>query len=142
MIYSIKSYNYPEAYVCHSGNLGFIKTEKEGANVENASFILRKGLANNYCISFELANSKLHYLIAENGRMKLAKIVNTLEFNNSATFCIRPGNAGRGISFVSYDNPDNFIRHRNGELLITSFSKGRERFQEDSTFHISESLHN
>ena len=142
MIYSIKSYNYPEAYVCHIDNLGFIKSEKEGANVENASFILRKGLANNYCISFELAQFKLHYLIAENGGMKLAKIVNTLAFNNSATFCMRPGNAGRGISFVSYDNPDNFIRHRNGELLITSFSKGRERFQEDSTFHIRESLHN
>ncbi|NEP63524.1 MAG: arabinofuranosidase [Symploca sp. SIO2G7] len=147
MIYSIKSYNYPEAYVCHicnckGDNLGFIKTEKEGANAENASFRLVNGLANDCGISFESVNFQNHYLRHENHSIKLAENDNTDDFKKSATFYIRAGNFGQGISFESCDKQGYYIRHKDGELRIDSSSKGRDLFKKDSTFHICEPLHN
>ncbi|WP_030246229.1 AbfB domain-containing protein, partial [Streptomyces sp. NRRL S-350] len=77
----------------------------------DATWIVRTGLADSSCLSFESANKPgqfLHhsafelYLNADNGGGTFAQ---------DATFCPTPGNSGQGSSFRSANYPTKYLRH-------------------------------
>jgi hypothetical protein len=77
----------------------------------DATWIVRPGLADGSCVSFESADVPGEYLRHQDFELFLDPDDGSARFAYDATFCIRPGNSGEGYSFESYDHPSTFIRH-------------------------------
>jgi hypothetical protein len=77
----------------------------------DATWIVRPGLADSNCISFESANAAGKYLRHYAFQLFLQPNDGTAQFVADATFCVRPGNSGTGYSFQSSNFPTKYIRH-------------------------------
>lgn len=78
---------------------------------EDATWIVRAGLDNSACVSFESVNEPGDYLRHYEFELYLAPDDGSLQFAMDATFCPRPGNGGSGTSFESVNYPTMYIRH-------------------------------
>jgi hypothetical protein len=74
---------------------------------EDATWIVRPGLANSNCISFETNNGHSGF------ELYLQPNDGTTLFANDATFCPRTGNSGSNYSFMSYNYSYKYVRHYN-----------------------------
>jgi len=79
----------------------------------DATWIVRAGLGNSSCISFESANTSGRYLRHYGFRLFLNANDGTSLFAQDATFCPQAGNSGQGYSFSSVNYPTKYIRHYN-----------------------------
>ena len=80
---------------------------------EDATWIVRPGLANSNCISFETNNGSGDYIRHSGFELYLEPNDGTALFANDATFCPRAGNSGSNYSFMSYNYSYKYIRHYN-----------------------------
>ena len=80
---------------------------------EDATWIVRPGLANSNCISFETNNGSGDYIRHSGFELYLEPNDGTTLFANDATFCPRAGNSGSNYSFMSYNYSYKYIRHYN-----------------------------
>jgi hypothetical protein len=76
-----------------------------------ATWTVRKGLADSSCISFESADTPGYYLWHHNFELFLARDDGSASFASHTTFCPQAGNSGEGYSFEAYNRPGMFIRH-------------------------------
>jgi hypothetical protein len=86
----------------------------------DATWIVRAGLADSSCVSFESANDPGQYLRYANFELYLDRGERGPRFARDATFCPRPGNSGQGYSFQSANYPDEYIRHYDYIVYIAS----------------------
>ncbi|MEZ0096178.1 alpha-L-arabinofuranosidase B [Streptacidiphilus sp. EB129] len=86
----------------------------------DATWIVRAGLANSACVSFESANNPGQYLRHSGFQLYLNANDNTSLFAQDATFCPQSGNSGTGYSFQSVNYPDKYLRHFNYTLYAAS----------------------
>ncbi|MCX5052221.1 alpha-L-arabinofuranosidase B [Streptomyces sp. NBC_00474] len=77
----------------------------------DATWIVRPGLANSNCVSFESANASGKYLRHSGFQLYLNPNDGTTLFAADATFCPQPGNSGTGYSLQSLNYPAKYIRH-------------------------------
>ncbi|MEU9130742.1 alpha-L-arabinofuranosidase B [Kitasatospora sp. NPDC048540] len=77
----------------------------------NATWIVRAGLADSGCVSFESANSPGSYLRHYAFQLHLQSNAGTSQFAADATFCAQPGNSGTGYSLRSSNSPERYVRH-------------------------------
>lgn len=77
----------------------------------NATWIVRAGLANSGCVSFESADTPGSYLRHYAFQLHLQPGAGTSQFAADATFCARPGNGGTGYSLQSFNYPARYVRH-------------------------------
>ncbi|WP_431676076.1 alpha-L-arabinofuranosidase B [Kitasatospora sp. KL5] len=77
----------------------------------NATWIVRTGLANSTCVSFESANTPGSYLRHYAFQLHLQPAAGTGQFAADATFCAKPGNSGTGYSLQSLNYPAKYLRH-------------------------------
>ena len=77
----------------------------------NATWIVRAGLADSSCVSFESANTPGSYLRHYAFQLHLQPNAGTSQFAADATFCSKPGNSGTGYSLQSFNYPAKYIRH-------------------------------
>jgi non-reducing end alpha-L-arabinofuranosidase len=89
---------------------------------DDGTFIVRRGLADNACMSFESRNYPGDFLRHFNSQLFRQPNDGTAQFLFDATFCPQPGKSGHAdtTSFASFNYPDHFIRHWNGALFIAS----------------------
>ncbi len=80
---------------------------------EDATWIVRPGLANSNCISFETNNGSGDYIRHSGFELYLQPNDGTTLFANDATFCPRTGNSGSNYSFMSYNYSYKYVRHYN-----------------------------
>jgi hypothetical protein len=76
-----------------------------------ATWIVRPGLADSTCLSFESADAAGSYLRHYAFQLHLQPKDGTAQFAADATFCAQAGNSGTGYSFRSVNFPAEFIRH-------------------------------
>jgi hypothetical protein len=107
-----------------------ISSSSSATDKGDATWIVRAGLANSACVSFESANNSGHYLRHSNFQLQLATSDGTSLFQQDATFCPQPGHSGQGYSFTSQNYPDRSIRHYAYTVYVAS-DGGSEAF--DST---------
>jgi hypothetical protein len=110
-------------YISHSGatvNTAVVSSSSAATDKANASWIVRAGLANSSCVSFESRNTSGNYLRHQNYQLKLAANDGSSLFSQDATFCPQAGRNGQGNSFASVNFPDRFIRHYNNNVYIAS----------------------
>lgn len=98
----------------------------------DATWIVRAGLADSACVTFESANKPGHYLRHYNYQLQLATQDGTTVFTQDATFCPEAGHNGQGYSFQSVNFPDRYVRHYDYTVYVAS-NGGAEDF--DATSH-------
>ncbi len=76
-----------------------------------ATWIVRKGLADPSCISFESKTNPGDYIRHYNFVLYHEPYDGTDQFADDATFCPVKGEDGKGKSFQSYNYPTKYIRH-------------------------------
>ncbi|MET3984353.1 alpha-L-arabinofuranosidase B [Streptomyces sp. PvR034] len=77
----------------------------------DATWIVRAGLANTSCVSFESANKPGQFLRHFNYQLYLNTDTGGGSFAADATFCPTSGNSGTGTSFTSANFPTKYLRH-------------------------------
>jgi hypothetical protein len=77
----------------------------------DATWIVRPGLANSSCVSFESANKSGQYLRHYGFQLYLNASDGSSLFNQDATFCAHPGITGQGVSLPSNNFSDHYLRH-------------------------------
>jgi hypothetical protein len=77
----------------------------------DATWVVRAGLANSNCVSFESANTPGSYLRHYAFQLHLQPNDGTSQFAADATFCPKSGNSGTGYSLQSFNYPAKYIRH-------------------------------
>ncbi|MCX4451140.1 alpha-L-arabinofuranosidase B [Streptomyces sp. NPDC058369] len=88
-----------------------ITAASSGGDKNDATWIVRAGLANSACLSFESAGAPGQYLRHAGFQLRTAASDATALFNRDATFCLQAGHSGQGYSFQSANYPNRFIRH-------------------------------
>jgi hypothetical protein len=86
----------------------------------NATWIVRAGLGNSSCVSFESANAAGRFLRHQNFQLHLQANDGSALFGLDATFCPTAGNSGQGTSFRSVNFADRYLRHFNFTAYIAS----------------------
>lgn len=111
------------SYLSHSGanvNTTALTSASSATDKANASWIVRPGLANSACRSFESRNTPGSYLRHQNYQLYLHANDSTALFANDATFCSQAGVNGQGSTLTSYNFADRSIRHYNNTGYVAS----------------------
>jgi hypothetical protein len=109
----------------------------------DATWIIRPGLANSSCVSFESKNYPGDYLRHSNYQLHRQPFDGTALMANDATFCPAAGNSGSYTSFQSYNYPGYFIRHYNATVYIARDGGGTNPWDtptlwaDDTTWQVS-----
>jgi len=111
-------------YVRHQNNNGVTSVISSGSSATDkadGTWIVRRGLANNSCVSFESRNFPGDFLRHQNFQLFKQPMDGSALFRADATFCQQTGRSGTGTtSFASFNFPTRFIRHFNNTLYIAS----------------------
>jgi non-reducing end alpha-L-arabinofuranosidase len=110
-------------YIRHqsfNGVTSVISSSSSAADKNDGSFIARRGLASDSCVSFEARNFPGFFLRHQNFQLFLQPMDGSSLFRQDATFCPQAGRNGTGTSFASFNFPTRFIRHFNNTLFIAS----------------------
>ncbi|WEO93268.1 alpha-L-arabinofuranosidase B [Streptomyces sp. FXJ1.172] len=97
-----------------------INSSSPATDKADATWIVRAGLANTSCLSFESANNPGQFLRHFNYQLYLNTDNGGSSFAQDATFCPTAGNSGVGKSFRSVNFPTKYIRHYNFTAYIAS----------------------
>jgi alpha-L-arabinofuranosidase len=116
-----------------AGTTNAVTAASADADKLNATFVLRRGLADPSCYSLESRANPGQYLSHQGDRITLGSNKKT------ATFCAVVGNSGTGVSFRAYDDRDRFLSYHNGSLRLddcrqaagTSFTVGEPWWRSD-----------
>lgn len=115
------------------GILAMLGEDPTPEQLLSAKFIVRDGLADASCVSFESVAVPGRWLRHYGYRLRLGTNDNSALFKSDATFCPEKGLGGRGFSFRSQNFPQRMLRHKNGELWIDPV-EATPQFQGDATF--------
>ena len=134
---SFVSVNYPTHRIRHENYWTFLKPSNAADG--NAKFIVRAGLGNPSCFTFEAANFPGHFLRHWNYRIRIDKNPGVPAFLNDATFCTAPAENGdpAALSLKSLNLPSYTIRHRNFELWLDQLN-GSALAKADSSLKITQ----
>ena len=97
-----------------------ISSTSSTTDKDDGTWIIRRGLANNACMSFESRNFPGDFLRHQNFQVFRQPNDGSTLFRADATFCPQAGRSGTGTSFASFNFPDRFLRHFNKTLFIAS----------------------
>ncbi len=100
--------------------IGAVTSSSSSTVKGDATWVVRAGLANSSCISFESANVSGSYLRHQNFHLYLQPNDGSSLFSQDATFCPTTGNSGQGYSFQSVNYPSKYIRHYNYTVYLAS----------------------
>ncbi|WP_229074298.1 AbfB domain-containing protein [Actinoplanes sp. DH11] len=139
----VTTWGLTDRHLRHADSLGW--TEPVGAGSaallkNDATFTLRRGLADTSCYTFEAVNAPGQYLRHAASRIRLAPNDGSALFAADATFCARPGVGGTGVTFESINFPGTFLRHFESQAWIASGAgSGSDRPQQlsaDSSWNV------
>ena len=97
-----------------------ITPSSAGQDKSDATWIVRRGLADNSCVSFESRNNPGDFLQQQNFALHMQPFDGTAPNRSDATFCPQAGKNGKGSSFHSVNDPTTYIRHYYGKVYIAS----------------------
>ncbi|MEU6405123.1 ricin-type beta-trefoil lectin domain protein [Streptomyces sp. NPDC046985] len=119
-------------YLRHQGGLAVTSTISSDLDKQDATFIVRPGLANNACYTFESYNYPGDFLHQTNSRVGKDQNDGTSTFAADATFCAARGNTGSGASLLSWSQPGKFLRNSTGQVWISQEGGGTSPTPQDN----------
>ncbi|HEV8559418.1 MAG TPA: alpha-L-arabinofuranosidase B [Actinophytocola sp.] len=114
---------FTDRYIRHQNNNAVTSVITSGSSAVDkgdGSWIVRRGLANNSCVSFESRNFPGEFLRHQNFQVFRQPMNGSTLFRQDATFCPQAAHAGTGTSFAAMNFPTRFLRHFNNTLFIAS----------------------
>ncbi|MFG2666629.1 alpha-L-arabinofuranosidase B [Streptomyces sp. NPDC048387] len=90
-----------------------VNSSSPATDKADATWIVRAGLANTSCLTFESANVPGRFLRHYAYELNVSADDGGGAFAQDATFCPTPGNSGVGNSFRSVNYPTKYVRHYN-----------------------------
>ncbi|RDU96155.1 alpha-L-arabinofuranosidase B [Trinickia dinghuensis] len=97
-----------------------ISSSSPASAQQDSTWILRAGLADTSCYSFESRDYPGEFMRHFDFHVYRQPMDGTEQFREDATFCAEPGKDGQGTSFSSYNYPTRYLRHYNNTLYISS----------------------
>ncbi|WP_345637922.1 AbfB domain-containing protein, partial [Rugosimonospora acidiphila] len=97
-----------------------VTSSSSATNKADATWVVRAGLANSSCVSFESANASGSYLRHQNFQLHLQANDGSSLFAQDATFCPTPGNSGQGYSLQSVNYTNRYLRHYSYTVYLAS----------------------
>ncbi|TPW76971.1 AbfB domain-containing protein [Schumannella sp. 10F1B-5-1] len=110
----VTTWGFTNRYVRHANSLASTEVVTSGSSATlkaDATFTIRRGLADSSCYSFESVNYPGQYLRHADSRLRLASDDGSALMRADATWCSRPGLNGVGVSLESYNFAGSFVRH-------------------------------
>ncbi|KAH8723757.1 alpha-L-arabinofuranosidase B [Phaeosphaeriaceae sp. PMI808] len=110
-------------YLAHSGstvNTQVVSSSSSTSLKQQASWIVRAGLGNSACLSFESKDTAGSYLRHFNFVLQLNPNDGSKQFREDATFCPQAGLNGQGNSIRAWGYPTRYFRHYNNVTYIAS----------------------
>lgn len=110
-------------YIRHQNDAAVISpvtSSSPSLDKNDATWIVRRGLADSSCVSFESRNYPGDFLRHQNYRLYRQPMNGTALFRADATFCPVAGKSGTGTSFASSNYPSRYLRHYDYGLYIAS----------------------
>jgi hypothetical protein len=141
---SFRSHTFPEQYVHHAEDKGFIGlidlgsvTEKQAASFDMIAGLDRSICGKQDCVSFRAVDVKGNFFRHAGSRIYLHPAQDMPLFLSDATFCMEPGLADAdGVTFRSTNYAERVIHLRNGnELWIDVVVDGDATFASEATFY-------
>ena len=111
---------YDNRYITHTG--ADVNTQVGGgSNKADANWIVRTGLANSDCYSFESTNTPGSFLRHRQYKLQVAANDGSKQLREDATFCTEAGLGKTGtIALRSWGFPTRYFRHHDSILYIAS----------------------
>ncbi|RDL35135.1 putative alpha-L-arabinofuranosidase B [Venustampulla echinocandica] len=129
--------SFTTRYIAHTGsavNTQVVSSSSTTALKQQASWIVRTGLANSACFSFESKDTPGSYIRHYNFELLLNANDGTKLFHEDATFCPQAGLNGQGSSIRSWSYPTRYFRHYNNGLYAAS-NGGVDTFDAAASFN-------
>jgi non-reducing end alpha-L-arabinofuranosidase len=120
-----------------------ITSGSAGQDKGDATWIVRHGLADSSCVSFESRNNPGDFLRHQNSALHIQPFDGTALNRSDATFCPQPGTNGKGNSFHAVNYPTKYIRHYFGKVYIAGDGDGTNpwdtpaHWTDDASFIVS-----
>ncbi|MFL6117987.1 AbfB domain-containing protein [Actinophytocola sp.] len=114
---------FTDRYLRHRDSLArtdVITSSSDTVSKQDATFVVRAGLADPSCYSLESRNFPGSYLRHQNFRVHLSANENTDLFRRDATFCAQPGTGG--VRLASINELGTNVRHYAEEVWVASNS--------------------
>lgn len=112
---------FTDRYVRHQQDAAVTSPVNSGSPVldkADASWIVRRGLADSSCVSFESRNYPGDFLRHYDFHVYRRPMDGSAQFRADATFCPQAGKNGQGTSLASYNFPDKYLRHFASTLYV------------------------
>ena len=119
----VTTWNLTDRYLRHADSLGHTEAVNGGSSAllkNDATFVVRRGLADSSCYSFESVNLPGQFLRHADSRIRLAPNDGSALLRADATFCARPGLSGTGITLESLNQPGSYLRHFESQVYIAA----------------------
>ncbi|KAI0907618.1 glycoside hydrolase family 54 protein [Ustulina deusta] len=135
-------------YIAHTGtavNAQVVSSSSDSLLKQRASWIVRTGLGNGACLSFESVDSPGSFIRHSNYALLVNSNDNSKLFSEDATFCPQAGINGQGNSLRSWSYPARYFRHYNTLVYIAGNSgpHGFDNpllFNDDASFVVTSSF--
>ncbi|MFG2638344.1 alpha-L-arabinofuranosidase B [Streptomyces sp. NPDC048362] len=114
---------YTDRYVRHQYDgavTSVVNSASTALDKGDASWIVRRGLANPSCVSFESRNYPGDFLRHQNFRVYRRPMDGSAGFRADATFCPQTGKNGQGSSLASSNYPSKYLRHYDNTIYLAS----------------------
>lgn len=124
-------------FIAHNGSAiatEVVSSSSTAALKGQASWVVRTGLGNKGCFSFEASDTPGSYMRHFNFQIQFQPSDGTKQFSEDATFCPLTGLSGVGNSVRSWGYPTRYFRHFNNVLYIAS-NGGVHSFDSKSAFN-------
>jgi hypothetical protein len=114
-------------YICNHNGVAVIAPITSSSAEQDkgdSTWIVRRGLADNSCVSLESRNNPGGFLRVQNSVLQVRPFDGTVVNRNDATFCPQPGKNGKGTSFQALNEPATCIRHYFGKVYLAKDRDG------------------
>ncbi|SDF80398.1 Glycosyl hydrolases family 2 [Lentzea fradiae] len=126
---------FTDRYLRHRDSLArtdVVTSASDALTKADATFVVRRGLAEPTCYSFESRNLPGRFLRHANFRVQLGANDNTDIFRRDATFCAQPGTGG--VRLESFNELGTSIRHYSEEVWVAS-NGGAHAYDNPSSYN-------
>ncbi|CAK4033417.1 carbohydrate-binding module family 42 [Lecanosticta acicola] len=114
---------YTNRYIAHTSdvvNTQVVSSSSSSQLKGAASWIVRTGLGNSQCVSFESKDTSGSYMRHRNSQLHVDKDDGTKLMHEDATFCPEAGLNGQGNSIRSWSYATRWMRHYNAVGYVAS----------------------
>lgn len=135
--FHVTTSGYTDRYLAHNGstvNTQVVSSSSSTSLKQQASWVVRTGLANGGCVSFESKDTPGSYIRHYNYALLLNANDGSKAFKEDATFCPQSGLGGQGNSIRSWNFPTRYFRHYENTGYIAS-NGGVHTFDSASSFN-------